>query len=123
MAGRYGVDQLSMLLLVISIIFSISSRFVNSRIISIVFILTAGLAYYRIFSKDISKRYQENMKLLKVWNPIKNKFNNKIKRVKNSKDYRHFKCSNCDKTLRVPRGKGKVSITCPNCKTVIIKKT
>lgn len=123
MVGRYGVDQLSMLLIITSIIFSISSRFIDNGIISIIFMGTAILAYYRIFSRNITKRYQENNKLLKVWNPIKNKFNKRIKRVKNSRDYRHFKCPSCSQTLRVPRGKGKVSITCPKCKTGIIKKT
>ncbi len=123
MIGRYGVDQLSMLLLVISVILSIVSRFIDSGIISIILAATAIVAYYRIFSKNISKRYEENNKLLKVWNPIKNKLNKRVKRLKNSKDYRHFKCPNCSQTLRVPRGKGKVAVTCPKCKTGIIKKT
>lgn len=123
MVGRYGLDQLSMLLLVISIIFSTLSRFIDNRIFSIIFIIIVFLAYYRITSKNITKRYEENNKLLKVWNPIKSKLTNRVKRVKNSKDYRHFKCPSCSQTLRVPRGKGKVSIICPKCKTGIIKKT
>lgn len=123
MIGRYGVDQLSMLLLIISIILSILSRFIDSGIIPVIFMVTAIIAYFRIFSKNISKRYQENNEFLKFWNPIKSKFNKRIKRLKNTKDYRHFKCPNCDQTLRVPRGKGKVAVTCPKCKTGIIKKT
>ena len=123
MIGRYGVDELSMLILVVSIVFSILSRFIDNGIIPIIFTVTAVLAYFRIFSKNITKRYEENNKFLKTWNPIKNKFNKKIKRLKNTKDYRHFKCPNCSQTLRVPRGKGKVAVTCPKCKTGIIKKT
>lgn len=123
MVGRYGLDQLSMLLLIISIIFSTLSRFIDNRIFSIIFIITVFLAYYRITSKNITKRYEENNKLLKVWNPIKNKVTKRFKKLKSSRDYRHFKCPSCNQTLRVPRGKGKVSITCPKCKTGIIKKT
>ena len=123
MIGRYGVDELSMLILVVSIVFSILSRFIDNGIIPIIFTVTAVLAYFRIFSKNITKRYEENNKFLKTWNPIKNKFNKKIKRLKDTKDYRHFKCPNCSQTLRVPRGKGKVAVTCPKCKTGIIKKT
>lgn len=123
MIGRYGVDQLSIFLLGISIIFSIISRFVDSKIITIVFMATALISYYRIFSKDISRRYYENNELLKIWNPIKNKGKSIVNRLKNSKDYRHFKCPNCKQTLRVPRGKGKISIKCPKCNTRTIKKT
>lgn len=123
MIGRYGVDELSIFILIVSIIFSILSRFIDSGIIPVVFMVTAVLAYFRIFSKNITKRYEENNKFLKTWNPIKNKFNKKVKRLKNTKDYRHFKCPNCDQRLRVPRGKGKVAVTCPKCRTGIIKKT
>lgn len=123
MIGRYGVDQLSIGLLAISIIFSILSRFIDSQIISIIYIATAAISYYRIFSKNITKRYQENSKLLKVWNPIKNKMRSRMKRLKDWKHYRHFKCPSCKQNLRVPKGKGKISVTCPKCKTGVIKKT
>ena len=73
--------------------------------------------------KNISKRYQENNKFLRIWNIIKNKINYVPQRIKSLKDYRYFKCSNCKQTLRVPRGKGKLSITCPKCKNVMIKKS
>ena len=123
MVGRYGTDQLSMALMVIWIFISILSRFTGNRIINIFYIIMPIIIFYRIFSKNIAKRYQENMKFLRVWNPIKNKVKTKIQRVKDLKYYRYYKCSNCRQTLRVPRGKGKISITCPKCKTVMIKKS
>lgn len=123
MIGRYGVDQLSMLLLGISIILSVLSRFVDSRIINIVFLALAVISYYRIFSKDITRRRYENNELLKIWNPMKNKFNIWIKRIKDVRKYKRFKCPNCKQALRVPRGKGRIAITCPKCKTGVIKKS
>lgn len=123
MMGRYGVDQLSMFLLILSIIFSISSRFMESQIISVLFIITMGLAYYRILSRDIGRRRHENNELLKIWNPIKNRLRYWIQRIKDLRVYKRFKCPSCKQSLRVPRGKGKISITCPKCKTGIIKKT
>lgn len=123
MAGRYGVDQLSMLLMGIQIFLSILSLFVKNQVITMLYIVIPVIILYRIFSKNIPKRYQENMKLLNAWNSIKNNVNNMIKRIKGSKDYRYYKCSNCKQNLRVPRGKGKVSITCPKCKTTMIKKS
>lgn len=123
MIGRYGVDQLSMALMGASILFSILSIFIKSPIITILYMITLILAFYRVFSKNISKRYQENNKFLRIWNIIKNKINYVPQRIKSLKDYRYFKCSNCKQTLRVPRGKGKLSITCPKCKNVMIKKS
>lgn len=123
MVGRYGMDQLSMGLIVLYILLAILSRFINIQIINIISLIVPIVAYYRVFSKDINKRYQENMKFLNIWNPIKNKFNNKVKKAKGLKDYKYFKCPSCSQSLRVPRGKGKIAITCPKCKTSIIKKS
>ena len=123
MNGRYGVDQLSMALMGISVLFSILSIFVKSPIINILYMITLVFAFYRIFSKNIAKRYQENNKFLRVWNTTKRKINKVLKRIKDLKYYKYFKCSNCKQTLRVPRGKGKISITCPKCKTIMIKKS
>ena len=123
MMGRYGVDQLSMALLVVSIFISILSSFVRVWVIEILNIVVLVIIFYRMFSKNIAKRYQENNKFLSIWNPIKNGVHNKIERIKGLKNYRYFKCSNCKQTLRVPKGKGKISITCPKCKTVMVKKS
>ena len=123
MIGRYGVDQLSIVLLVINMILSISLRFLNNRILDIFFIIIPIIVLYRMFSKNISKRYQENMKFLNIWNPLKKKINNRIQRIKSLKDYKYYKCPNCKQVLRVPRGKGKISITCPKCKFAMIKKS
>ncbi|NLV76056.1 MAG: hypothetical protein GX023_03595 [Tissierellia bacterium] len=123
MTGRYGVDQLSWALLVISILISILSRILDSQVLAMLYIIPLGIVLYRMFSKDISKRYQENIKFLNKWNSIKRKINNRIQRIKGLKYYKYYKCSNCKQTLRVPRGKGKISITCPKCQTVMIKKS
>ena len=123
MAGRYGVDQLSWTLMGISIFISILSRIIKSEILAILYIIPVILVFYRMFSKNISKRYQENMKFLNKINPIKRKVNTKIQRIKSLKYYKYYKCPSCKQKLRVPKGKGKISITCPKCKTVIIKKT
>lgn len=124
MAGRYGADQLSMALLLFWLFLSIMSRFIkHNQIIMMVNIVLIVLIYYRIFSKNIKKRYQENMKFLQYWNPIEKKFKSLIKHIKDARYYRYYKCPNCKQQLRVPKGKGKISITCPKCKLSIIKKT
>ena len=114
MQGRYGSDQLSLALLILSIILSY---------IPLIFCM------YRMFSKNISKRYEENRKFMNVWHPtklkilnIKNKAVKKINQLKD-KDHKYYKCPNCHKTLRVPKGRGKIRITCPRCHKEFSKKS
>lgn len=123
MIGRYGVDQLSIGLIVLSFIFSILFRFYPSRILSTLYILIPLLAYYRILSRNAYKRYAENQKFLVHWNPIGNRVKTFINRFKKRKDYRYLSCKNCKQKIRVPRGKGKIKIICPKCKETMIKKT
>lgn len=123
MTGRYGGDQLNNFLLIIFIFFFILSRFINNNIISSISIVIPFIAYYRVFSKNIAKRYAENQKFLTFIRPVRKKFNSILNRVKNMRHYKYFKCPNCEQTLRVPRGKGRISITCPKCKSRIIRKS
>lgn len=122
MMGRYGVDKLSIALIVLSFIFTILFRFFPSRILSTLYILIPFIAYFRILSKNTYKRYQENQQFLKYWQPIENNIKNFINRFKNRKDYKYLKCTNCKQKIRVPRGKGKIKIICPKCKKTMIKK-
>ncbi|HHV37916.1 MAG TPA: hypothetical protein GXX70_00285 [Tepidimicrobium sp.] len=123
MIGRYGVDQLSTTLLIVSIIFSILSRFFNSSVLNIFNMILLIAIFYRTLSKNIGRRYRENAKFLGIWNPIASKIRRRINWIKGLKDYRYYKCSGCRQKLRVPRGKGKISITCPKCKVTMIKRS
>lgn len=123
MTGRYGNDQLSIALLAFSIIFSIFSGIFDSSLLNILSMISLIIIFYRIFSKDIGKRYQENNKFLKHWYPMKNKARKKMQKIKSRKDYRYYQCPSCKQEFRVPRGKGKITVTCPKCKMTMIKKT
>ena len=67
-------------------------------------------------------RQQENQKLLQFWWKLKNKRATRPSREERRK-YKVFICPTCKQKLRVPRGKGKISISCPKCGTSFIKKT
>ena len=123
MIGRYGVDHLSIALLVFSFILSILFKFYPNKILTTLYIFIPFIAYYRTLSKNTYKRYAENQKFLVYWNQIKNKIKKIINKFKNRKNYRYLKCRNCNQKIRVPRGKGKIKITCPKCKETMIKKT
>ena len=123
MMGRYGTDQLSIALLVLYMVLSVATRASNMYVFVLISFIPLILCFYRMLSKNISKRYQENAQFLKFWNPVRIWFFSLINRLKDRKTHRYFKCPKCSRTLRVPRGRGKISITCPVCKTEFVKKT
>ena len=120
MIGRYGTDQLSRALLAVSMIFLILSLF-TTKLLYIIAIVLLVLTYFRMFSRNISKRYAENQKYLNLKYKLTAKTNQKKKEWQQRKIYSFFHCPSCKQKVRVPKGKGKICITCPKCKTEFIK--
>ena len=112
MYGRYGTDQLTMFLMVLYVIFLLLSE--RLAILSVLAYVCFGFCVYRMFSRNISKRRSENAKFLEAVGPVTRWY--KLKRtIHRDKEHRYFKCPNCGQQLRVPRGKGRVQITCRTC--------
>lgn len=123
MIGRYGPDPFGFALILISLIISILGSITKLYPFILLSYLTFGWALFRMLSKNTVKRYNENMKFLKIWNPMQYKLQTTINNLKDTKTHRHYKCPNCKQKIRVPKGRGKINITCPRCKTKFIKKT
>ena len=79
--------------------------------------------YYRMFSRDYNRRYAENQKFLTWQNRVKYKVNNWKRNLTDRKTHHIYKCPNCRQKIRVPRGKGKIIVTCPKCRTEFQKKS
>ena len=123
MSGRYGADQLSRFTLTISLVFWLVSLLTK---LDLLYFLAIGLmiyTYFRMFSKNISKRYGENQKFLTWKYRMIAKANKKKQQWAQRKVYRFFTCPTCKQKVRVPRGKGRICITCPKCKTEFIQKS
>ena len=116
MVGRYGTDQLSMALLTTGMILLAITLPFKGVFIRLLPLIPIIIAYYRVFSKHIYKRQQENFKFIRFYTPIYKRFNIWIKRFKERKTHRYLKCPTCKQMLRVPKGKGNITITCPKCK-------
>jgi DNA-directed RNA polymerase subunit RPC12/RpoP len=116
MSGRYGADQLSRFMLGICLVCLVLNIFTRVQVVYVVALVVLGICYYRMFSKDYAKRSAENQKYLSFIWKIKAKFGRMKSRVIQSKDYHIYKCPSCGQKIRIPRGKGKICVTCPKCR-------
>jgi len=123
MMGRYGTDQLTLALLILGMIFTFMGNAFELIFLTTITYVIFLACIYRTMSKNISARQKENYKFLKYWNPVMAWSKGKYNIIKSSKDYKYFKCPNCKQELRVPRGKGKISVTCKKCNTKFIAKS
>lgn len=116
---KNGIDKFSIFLGCVSLAFLISRSYIK-----IIGICILGYAVWRVFSKDKYKRHNEEMafedavirinyKLNRIFkgNSIRN-FKQKLEEKKN---FKIVKCPNCGQKLRLPRGKGKITVTCRKC--------
>ncbi len=123
MAGRRGADLLTFVLLIISFILSNIAFYTRSTILYLLFLLVLAFCIFRFFSRNIPRRAAENEILLRLCRPIIRWFSTSKQRRQDRQYHRFFKCPNCKERLRVPRGKGKIIITCPKCGTQFTKTT
>ncbi len=123
MSGRYGVDDFSKALLYATLALCLVSLFTRNRILNL--LLTAGLVfiYYRMFSKNYSRRYQENLWYLRQKDKVMHFFRRQNSLAQQRKTHRIYTCPQCRQKIRIPKGHGKVQITCPQCKTAFIKRS
>lgn len=123
MTGRYGVDQLSRLYLVLTLVLLVLSMLTKVPIFYGLAIILLIYMYYRMFSKNTTKMYAQNQKYLNMRYQVVVKWNNAKKHFAQRKEYRFYRCPKCHQKVRVPRGKGKICITCPKCRNEFIKKS
>ncbi len=127
MQGRYGVDHFSHFLVFLAFFLMVIQLFVRHDvfrlIVSILVVLILIFSYYRTFSRNHYQRYRENEWYLKYHNQVKYFFSREKDHRMQRKTHKIFRCPNCGQSIRVPKGKGKIAITCPMCRTEFIKKS
>lgn len=115
MQGRYGGDKLNIALIWVAFGAYIISLLIPIALVKmalwVVYYALLGWAIFRMLSRNTYKRYQENRKYLRLLDRLKDR------------QHKYFDCPRCRQQVRVPRGKGKISITCPKCGEKFIKKT
>lgn len=123
MIGRYGMDELSKIYMGATLVLFVLSMITRLNAFYVLGLLLIIYSYYRMFSRNIQKMYNQNQKYLQLKAKGIGKWNNFKKRWAQRKEYHFYKCPQCKQRVRVPRGKGKISITCPKCRHEFIKKS
>ena len=127
MQGRYGIDQLSKYLLITGLaVVHLSALFGEAAVSKLIYIFGWGVViycYFRIFSRNVQKRYAENQAYLMKTYKIRNWFQNQINIWQQRKVYHIYTCPSCKQKIRIPKGKGKIEVRCPKCGTTFIKKS
>ena len=126
MAGRYGVDQLGRALSILSCVLALVAIIGSKTMLSYLWYPALALLiydYYRMFSRNIYKRQTENQWYLDHTEKLRRMLNLRRDQFKQRKDYKFFNCPNCNTTVRVPKGKGTLTITCPRCRERFTRKS
>ena len=123
MAGRYGADQLSRFLSIAALALIVVNLFARSLLLWLLGLLLLVFAYVRMLSKNHEKRRQENDRYLRLKYRLTGGVRNWNDRRKQRRDYVFFRCPSCRAMLRVPRGKGRIRVTCRKCGNAFERKT
>ena len=118
MQGRYRRDNLYNFLLGLYFSLFIINLFLKSSILEIIELLIVIFTFYRVFSKNISKRRRENRWYLKVKNIFIKPFLNIRRNYKDREYYVYKKCCGCRSTLKLPlpKKRGIQKVKCPKCR-------
>lgn len=118
--GRNGFDDLAKHIFIASLVISLISGLVPYGIarlvLSLISYIMLGYFWFRILSKNIYKRVRENQKYLGEIKMVKTRWQQR-------KTHKFFRCPKCKTWLRVPKRRGKITITCVKCATKFDKRT
>lgn len=127
-AGRYGFDSVSLILLLVAVVI------VGIPYLWVASLALAVLVVLRAFSRNTAARSREQWAFSSAMGrvgtvlapgtrAIGRFFSTLALRVKQRKTHVFVHCPSCHKLLRLPRGRGKLAVTCPVCHCSFIHKT
>ena len=126
MQGRYGADQLTKFSMAVLLIVLVVNIFLRNTWVSIAVWVLLIWIYFRMFSRNFAARSKENQWYLKARGKVLGIFRKNsgtYRATPRDKTHKIYVCSGCGQKIRVPKGKGKIAITCPKCHREFIKRT
>jgi hypothetical protein len=126
MAGRYGADELGRTLSVVACALALIALIGGKTWLRFAWypaLILLIYNYFRMLSRNIYKRQAENQWYLDHTSGLRRKFHLRRDQFRQRRDYKFFSCPNCKTTVRVPKGKGTLTITCPRCREKFTRKS
>ena len=114
MMGRYGMDQLNIAMMVLYLILYVVFLFTRLAILDILVLVLLFVTLFRMLSRHLDRRRAENARFLQLVRPICRRIKSCRIRMQD-REHRYFKCPNCGQQMRVPRGKGRITVHCRSC--------
>lgn len=115
MAGRYGVDQLGYAAVILALALTVLGALLRVGLLTLLADALLIVCFARMLSRNRVKRAQENQLYLQKTQGARKAVREWVNRIRNGKRYRYFVCPQCRARLRVPRGVGKITVTCKKC--------
>lgn len=122
MQGRYGNDRFNQFLMILAII-AILISFFGGNVFYLLALMFMIYAYSRMFSRKIYKRSSENQWYLRKEMKVRAFFGTQKKELAMRRTHHIYRCPKCRQKIRIPRGKGKIEISCRKCGTKFMKKS
>ena len=122
MCGRYGSDQLNQCLLAAYLVLLLVHLLLGWQLLYVLSLAAAAILIFRALSRNLTARRTDNTKFLK-WSAPAVRWLRLRRTMSRDKDHRYFKCPRCSQYLRVPKGKGKITVTCRSCGTSFQEKS
>ncbi len=122
MLNRAGFDAYTMFLFCVFFLLRSLAIFTSQAIFFYIAYIPFVYAIYRFFSTNKLKRQLENSRFLTLFQSFKQWLHLR-RTMMTDKQHRYFHCPTCNKALRVPRGKGKIQVTCHYCGTIFEEKS
>lgn len=123
MIGRNGMDEFTGFLILVALAFSVLSIVPFCWFFAVFPLPIYAYCLFRMLSRNIYKRREERTRFTTLFLKCKSFFKRRKRMFKERKTHKFYKCKKCRAVLRVPKGKGKIEITCPKCQNKITKKT
>ena len=123
MIGRYGPDHLGIAAVIVSLVFYLLHGILRFTPLIYISYILLGLSLFRMLSRNTLRRRAENDRFIRYWWPVRTRLGRLRERLKSARTHKFFKCPSCRNTLRVPKGKGRLQITCPKCGERFMKRT
>ena len=121
--GRNGFDNLARACNAVAILLLVINIFAQNTVLYFLWMVFFAYSVFRVYSRNIPKRYAENQKFLEMTVLPRKRMNLVKMQWRDRSTSKYYMCSKCHQQIRVPKGKGKIEIRCPKCFNRFIKRT